>query len=103
MITLKFQSLDDVKIEMRNIMKSIGSLDAHYGDFKWFSRANYTSAMEYYGELRNFLSKVGIDNDYANYQNQLKNFVEYWIRFCLHKSEPTNSDNTCRKAEGIWI
>lgn len=69
---MKFQSITDIKLMMENIMVSIGSSNTYYNDFKWFSKVNYTTTTEYYGELREFLFKVIKDNTLISFHEDLK-------------------------------
>lgn len=62
----------DIKMMMENIMNSISSSSAYYNDFKWFSKVNYTTTTEYYGELREFLYKVIKDNELIFFHEDLK-------------------------------
>lgn len=55
---MRYKNVDDVKQKMKNMFDSIETSNEFYDEFKWFSKINYTTTTEYYGELRIFLMKV---------------------------------------------
>ena len=69
---MRFQNITDIKMEMEDIMNAIGSSNTYYKDFKWFSKVNYTTTTEYYGELREFLLKVIEDENFVSFHENLK-------------------------------
>ena len=53
-----FINTNDVKLLINMILDKIDKNNEFYNDFKWFSKVNYTTTTEYYGELRIFLKKI---------------------------------------------
>ena len=67
-----YQSIDDIKAKMEMMMHSVGRENEYYDDFKWFSKVNYTTTTEYFGELRAFVSSVMKDDAMAYYKKDLQ-------------------------------
>lgn len=73
---MQYESVNDVKQMMKNILDSLDPKSDYYNDFKWFSKVNYTTTTEYYGELRIFLLQIQRDNRLKSYQNDLQELYE---------------------------
>ena len=68
---MKYQSAKDINRVMRRIANSIGPSNIYYDGFKWFSKANYTTSSEFFGELREFLLQVIHDKSMMPYHKEL--------------------------------
>ena len=82
---MRFQSITDAKNEMEKIINSMSSSDVLYNDFKWFSKVNYTTTTEYYGELRSFLNGVLCNSEYKIFHKDLRDLCRAIDEVFLYK------------------
>lgn len=73
---MQYKNANDVKRKMNSVLDSLDKSNNFYEDFKWFSKVNYTTITEYYGELRVFLSKVLQDEKFIYYRNDLQELYD---------------------------
>lgn len=73
---MQYKSVNDVKQKINSVLNSLDKSNNFYEDFKWFSKVNYTTTTEYYGELRAFLSKVLQDEKFMDYKNDLQELYD---------------------------
>ncbi|WP_312105502.1 hypothetical protein [Pygmaiobacter massiliensis] len=69
---MQYRNTNDIKHKIKDILDSIDTSNDYYGEFKWFSKVNYTTTTEYYGELRIFLLKVIQDERFVDYKSELQ-------------------------------